>query len=187
LEPKDIDDLAVVLSLENKARFENRFASDYLDQRNGKIELPNLDLRLKEILGETYGVLLYQEQIMEIVHRIGGMAKRDGFNLVQEAMSKKSLKLIDDFREKFVTGAKENQIETSIAEKIYDSVVHQGQFTQCKANAINAAIIGYQMAFLKAHHPEEFSAADAGSIYAAFHAAMMADLKANHPDVEVRD
>ena len=184
LEPKDIDGLAVVLSLKSKARFENRLASDYLGQRNGKTELANLDLRLKEILGETYGILLYQEQIMEIVHRIGGIAKRDGFKLVQ-AMSKKSLKLIDNFRKKFVTGAKENQIEASIAEKIYDSVVHQGQFTQCKANAINAAIIGYQMAFLKAHHAEAFTAADAEGTYNTFNAAMLAYLKEHHPKAVV--
>jgi len=153
--PDGIDDLAIAWSLSYEVTFENGVASDYLDQRHGNAESPNRHPWLKDILAETHGVLLYHEQVMEIVHRIGGLAKRDGIKLIQ-AMSKKSQKLIDEFRDKFVTGASKKQIETGIAEDIFDSVSHRGQFTQCKANAISAATIAYQVGYLKAHFPDEF-------------------------------
>jgi DNA polymerase III alpha subunit len=158
VQPDSIDDLAVVWSLSHDAPFENGVASEYLDQRTEKMSSPSRHPQLKEILDDTHGVLLYHEQVMEIVHRIGGLAKRDGVNLLQ-AMSKKRLKLIDEFRDKFVTGAKDNQIETAIAEEQFASVIHRGQFTQCKANAISAATIAYQMGYLKSHFPDEFVAA----------------------------
>ncbi|MFN4259512.1 MAG: hypothetical protein ACK4RK_09435 [Gemmataceae bacterium] len=184
VEPAGIDDLAVVSALSHEVVFENGVVSEYLDQRNGKESSPNRHPRLKEILDETHGVLLYHEQVMEIVHRIGGLAKRDGMKLIQ-AMSKKSQKLIDEYRDKFVAGAIENQIETVAAEDIFDNVVQRGQFTLCKANAISAATIAYQMGYLKTHFTGEFDTANAERTYAAFNEASMADLKANHPDVEV--
>ena len=157
VQPDGIDDLAVVWSLSHEIAFENGLASEYLDQRNGKEPSPNRHTWLKEILDETHGFLLYHEQVMEIVHRVGGLAKRDGMKLLQ-AVSKKSQRLIDEFRGKFVTGAKENQIEAAVAEDIFDSVVHRGQFTLCKANAISAGTIAYQMGYLRAHHLGEFKA-----------------------------
>jgi DNA polymerase III alpha subunit len=156
--PGGIDDLAVVWSVSHEVQFENGVASEYLDQRTGKESSPTWQPRLKEILDDTHGVLLYHEEVMEIVHRIGGLAKRDGLILLQ-AVSKKSQKLIDEFRAKFVTGARENQIVATVAEDIFDSVVKRGQFTSCKANAINAATIAYQMGYLKCHFPGEFDTA----------------------------
>ena len=155
VQPEGIDDLAVVWSLSHEVAFENGVASEYLDQRNGKVTSPNRHPWLMDILDETYGVLLYHEQVMEIVYRIGGLDKRDGLKLLQ-AVSKKNQNLIDEFRDKFVTGANENQIETVVAEDIFDNVVHRGQFALCKANATGAATIAYQIAFLKARHPDEF-------------------------------
>ena len=160
VKPEGIDDLAVIWSLSHEVVFENGVASEYLDQRNGKVASPNRHPWLKDILDETHGVLLYHEQVMEIVHRIGELDKRDGLKLLQ-ALSKKNQKLIDEFRDRFITGAGENQIESAVADEIFDNVVHRGQFTQCRANATSAATIAYQMGYLKAHHPEALAATDA--------------------------
>lgn len=155
VQPDGIDDLAVVWSLSHEIAFENGLASEYLDQRNGKEPSPNRHTWLKEILDDTHGVLLYNEQVMEIVDRIGGLGKRDGVKLLQ-AVSKKSQRLIDEVRERFVTGAKENQIESVAARDMFANVVQRGQFTLCKANATSAATIAYQMGYLKSHFTDEF-------------------------------
>jgi DNA polymerase III alpha subunit len=155
VKPEDIDDLAAVWSLSHEVTFDNGVASEYLDQRNGKMPSPDRHPKLKAILDETHGIVLYHEQVMEIVHRIGGLAKRDGMKLLQ-AMSKKSQKLIDEFQDTFATVAAETQIETAVAEEIFDNIIHRGRFTLCKANATSAAIIAYQMGYLKSHFPDEF-------------------------------
>lgn len=155
VKPEGINDLAVVSALSHEVVFENGVVSEYLDQRNGKMPSPNRHPKLTEIPDETHGVLVYHEQVMKVVHRIGGLAKRDGMKLLQ-AVSKKGLAQIDEFRAKFSAGAREKQIESAVADEIFDNVVHRGQFTLCKANATNAATIAYQMGYLKSHFPDEF-------------------------------
>ena len=181
LKPEGIDDLAVVCSLSHEVQFKNGVASEYLDQRAGQGPSSYPHPWLKDILGETHGVLLYHEQVMGIVHRLGGLELRDGVKLLK-AVCKSSQEQIDSFRGRFVAGAEEKKLDAGVANSIFDLIVRGAGHTTCKANNTIAATIAYQMAYLKAHHVEAFSAADAESTYAAFDEALLADLKAHHPE-----
>lgn len=181
VKPAGIDDLTAVWSLCHEVQFENGVASAYLDQRAGQAAPSYPHQWLKEILGETHGVLLYHEQVMEIVHRLAGLKLRDGNVLVMEVCRSRQER-IDTFRGQFVAGAAENKIDPGVANSIFDWIINGAGYTTCKANNTISATLAYQMAYLKAHHSEAFSAADADGTYSTFDASLLADLKAHHPD-----
>lgn len=122
---------------------------------------------------------------MEIVQRIGGLNLRAGF-MLRKTVAMKKQQRINQIQKQFANGAKEKQIDAEVANSIFESITIRGKHTVCKANNTIAAFIGYQMAFLKAHHPEEFSAADAGSIYATFDASLIADLNEDRVNLPIR-
>jgi DNA polymerase-3 subunit alpha len=181
LKPEGIDDLAIACSLSHEVQFKNRVASEYLEQRASQGPSSYPHPWLKDILGETHGVLLYHEQVMGIVHRLGGLELRDGLKLLK-AVCKSSQEQIDSFRGRFVAGAEEKQIDPGVANSIFDLIVRGAGHTTCKANNTITATIAYQLAYLKANHAEAFTAADAEGTYAAFDEALLADLKAHHPE-----
>ena len=157
VKPAGIDDLAAISSLCHEVQFENGVATAYLDQRASQAAPSYLHPWLKDILGETHGVLLYHEQVMEIVHRLAGLELRDGNVLVME-VCKRRQESIDKSRGRFVAGASENQIDPGIANPIFDWIINGAGYTTCKANNVVAAIIAYQMAYLKAHFGDTFNA-----------------------------
>ncbi len=181
LKPEGIDDLAIACSLSHEVQFKNGVATEYFDQRASQRSSSYPHPWLKDILGETHGVLLYHEQVMGIVHRLGGLELRDGVKLLK-AVCKSSQEKIDEFQKRFVTGAEEKKIDPDVANSIFDSIVRGAGHTTCKTNNTIAATIAYQLAYLKANHDEAFTAADAEGTYAAFDEALLADLTAHHPE-----
>lgn len=155
-----ISDLIAALALDRDGNFYNGLITRFLECQTGRTSWAYPHHLVDEILEETYGVILYQEQIMDIVKRIGGMDLRDGLMLQKAvSMAKHKQKQINQIRERFANGAKEKQIDSEVATSIFESITIRGKHTVCKANNTIAAFIGYQMAFLKAHHPEEFASA----------------------------
>ena len=113
---------------------------------------------LQEILGETHGVIVYQEQVMDIAHRFAGMSMAEADSL-RRAISKKNAREMESFGEAFISGARSRGIPERKAREIFDHIRRFGEYGFNKSHSVCYAIIAYWTAYLKAHFPGEFMAA----------------------------
>ena len=164
LKPHNIEDVIAGIALYRPGPM--RFIPAYVRAKNGGTEVQYLTPQLKPILESTYGCIVYQEQVMQIVRDLGGytLGRSD---LVRRAMSKKKASVMEKERANFVYGNKEegipgclaNGIPENIANQIYDSMMDFAQYAFNKAHATCYAVVGYWTAYLKLYYPEEFMAA----------------------------
>ncbi|MBQ6196422.1 MAG: DNA polymerase III subunit alpha [Lachnospiraceae bacterium] len=164
LKPHNIEDVIAGIALYRPGPM--RFIPTYVRAKNGGTEVQYLTPQLKPILESTYGCIVYQEQVMQIVRDLGGytLGRSD---LVRRAMSKKKASVMEKERANFVYGNKEegipgclaNGIPENIANQIYDSMMDFAQYAFNKAHATCYAVVGYWTAYLKLYYPEEFMAA----------------------------
>ncbi len=117
---------------------------------------------LQDILGETHGVIVYQEQVMDIANRFAGMSMAEADSL-RRAISKKNADEMASFGEAFISGARSRGISERKAREIYDHIRRFGEYGFNKSHSVCYAIIAYWTAYLKAHHPAEFIAATMSS------------------------
>src|SRR5207237_7938753 len=113
---------------------------------------------MEEILRETFGVMVYQEQIMRILNRLGGIELSSAYACIK-AISKKKHDIIDQRRAEFVQGAQERGVPEATARQIFDLIVHFGGYGFNKSHSAAYALLGYQTAYLKAYYTPEFMAA----------------------------
>ncbi len=114
---------------------------------------------LEPILRETYGVIIYQEQVLRIAHEVAGFSLGDADTL-RRAMSKKLSREMEQLHQKFVEGAqKTSRVEAPIAQKIWDLMAVFAGYGFPKAHAAGYAVVAYRMAYLKTHYPAEFMTA----------------------------
>ena len=127
----------------------------YLERKNNNIEIdyPNEDI--KKILKPTYGVLVYQEQIMQIANVMAGFTMSEA-DLLRRAMSKKKKDLLSVQEEKFIEGSIKNGYDYQTAKKYYEDILAFAEYGFNKAHAVAYANLAYKMAYLKAHYPKEF-------------------------------
>jgi DNA polymerase-3 subunit alpha len=148
-----IEDIIALISLYRPGPMEN--IPNYIATKQGKKKPDYMHPSLKPVLEETYGVIIYQEQVMEIAKVMGGYTL-GGADLLRRAMGKKIKAEMDAQREKFVAGAIKNNVEKAKAEEIFDLVAKFAGYGFNKSHAAAYAVIGYQTAYLKAHYPAEF-------------------------------
>ncbi len=131
--------------------------ADYVARKHGQGKISYDDPSLEPILKETYGVMLYQEQVMLIANKLAGftMAKAD---TLRQAMAKKKMGKMDQLREAFVRGAVERGIKKPIAEGIFDNMARFAEYGFNKSHSAAYALIAYRTAYLKTHYPREFMA-----------------------------
>src|SRR5438132_3756954 len=113
---------------------------------------------MEEILSETYGVMVYQEQIMRILNRLGGIELSSAYACIK-AISKKKHEIIDQRRAEFLKGAQERGLDEATAREIFDLIIFFGGYGFNKSHSAAYALLGYQTAYLKAHYTPEFMAA----------------------------
>ncbi len=113
---------------------------------------------MKEVLEETHGVMVFQEQVMRILNLLGGIALADAYSCIK-AISKKKLEMIAKFREAFIEGAREKGLEKKKAEDLFSQIEKFAGYGFNKSHSTAYALIAYQTAYLKAHYPVEFMAA----------------------------
>ncbi len=153
LKVRNFDDLIVAIALYRPG------ARDHIDEfikvREGKMKPNYLINELTDIIKDTNGIIVYQEQIIEILKRIGGFtyAKAD---IIRRAMSKKKEDVIEKYRSEFVSGAIKINVSEKTANQIYDLVLRFASYGFNKSHSVAYALLAYQMAFLKAHFPEYF-------------------------------
>ncbi|MBX9943152.1 MAG: DNA polymerase III subunit alpha [Reyranella sp.] len=156
LKPDRFEDIIAVVALYRPGPMEN--IPSYIKRKHGEERPDYLHPLLEGILKETYGIMIYQEQVMQIAQVLSGYTL-GGADLLRRAMGKKIQSEMDAQRANFVEGAKANKVEEGRASSIFDQVDKFAGYGFNKSHAAAYALVCYQTAYLKANHPVEFFAA----------------------------
>lgn len=154
LKPNTFEDIVSVLALYRPGPMEN--IDEFIERKKDK-KITYLTSKLEKILQSTNGIIVYQEQIMEIANEIAGYSYAEA-DLLRRAISKKDKKILDDNRILFVSKSKENNFDENISNEIYDLIVKFADYGFNKSHSVAYSMLSYQMAFLKANHPTIFIA-----------------------------
>jgi len=155
LKPDCFEDIIAVVALYRPGPMEN--IPSFIDRKYGKEDVAVLHPLLEDILKETYGIMIYQEQVMEIAQQLSGYTLGEA-DLLRRAMGKKIKSEMDAQKENFVSGAKSNGINKEISSKIFELISPFAGYAFNKSHAAAYALIAYQTAWFKANHPEIFLA-----------------------------
>lgn len=157
LKPSSLSDLAAMNALYRPGPME--FIDEFIDRKSGKRKVTYLHPVLEDILKETYGIIVYQEQVIQIANVIGGMTLAEA-DILRRAMGKKDLRAMKQQKEKFIKGAVKNGIGKKIANDIFKAIDKFANYGFNKSHAVAYSYIAYQTAYLKAHYTHEFLAAN---------------------------
>jgi DNA polymerase-3 subunit alpha len=158
MKPDCIEDIIALIALYRPGPLQSGMVSEYISRKQGKTKIVYEVPQLEDILKETYGVILYQEQVMQIASALGNYTMGEADNL-RKAMSKKRAAVMEKERPKFLAGAKKKKIPEKKAEKIFEQMETFAGYGFNKSHSTAYAMISYQTARLKAHYPVEFMAA----------------------------
>ncbi len=161
LKPERFQDLVAVNALYRPGPMEN--IPSYIRRRHGEEKVAYLHPDLKGILENTYGIIVYQEQIMQIASRFAGFSLGQA-DLLRRAVSKKKLEVLNDQRHLFVSGCLKQGYEERTANDIYDYIVKFANYGFNLSHAAAYSFIAYQLSYLKAHYPQYFMAALMSSV-----------------------
>lgn len=156
LKPTSLEDIVAVNALYRPGPMEN--IPLYIDRKHKRSSIDYIHQDLEPILHSTYGVIVYQEQIMEIASTIAGFTLGEA-DLLRRAVSKKKKEILDEEREHFVSGCKEKGYNDLIANNIYDLIVKFSNYGFNRSHAVAYSMIAYQLAYLKANYPLYFMTA----------------------------
>jgi DNA polymerase-3 subunit alpha len=131
---------------------------DYNRRKHGQEQVPLVHPIVDKFTAETYGVMVYQEQVMQIVHELGGIPLRSAYSLIK-AISKKKEKIINAERPKFVEGAVSQGLEAKKAEELFELILKFAGYGFNKSHSTGYAIVAYQTAYLKTYFPSQYMAA----------------------------
>ena len=131
---------------------------DFIKRKQGKVPITYETPELEPILKDTYGVIVYQEQVMAIANKVAGFSLGQA-DILRRAMGKKKPEEMEKLRVKFLEGAKNNKIAEKKAEKLYELIQKFAGYGFNKSHAAAYAVVCYHTGYLKAHYPTEFMAA----------------------------
>ncbi|MEQ9041792.1 MAG: DNA polymerase III subunit alpha [Silicimonas sp.] len=155
MKPTCIEDIVALVALYRPGPMEN--IPQYCDVKNGRAERERLHPSIDHILDETQGIIVYQEQVMQIAQEMAGYSL-GGADLLRRAMGKKIQEAMDAERPKFIGGAKENGVDHKKAMEVWNLLDKFANYGFNKSHAAAYAVVSYQTAWLKANHPVEFMA-----------------------------
>lgn len=158
LKPSSFEDLIAVLALYRPGPLGSGMVDDYIQRKHGISPVTYPHPKLESVLKETYGVILYQEQVMQIAAILAGFSLGEA-DLLRRAMGKKEPEIMMQMRDDFVKRAVERGVGKSDAERIFDLMEYFAGYGFNKSHSAAYALLSYQTAYLKAHYPVEFMAA----------------------------
>ena len=158
IEPEGFEDLIPTVALYRPGPLGSGMVKDFIEGRRGKKTITYLHPLLEPILRETFGVVLYQEQVMQIVQRLAGFSLGQA-DILRRAMGHKQPELLMKQKESFMAGTKKNGIDDALADKIFELLTHFANYGFNKSHSAAYALVAWQTAYLKAHYPAEFMAA----------------------------
>jgi len=156
--PSRIEDLTALNALYRPGPIQGGMIDDFINRKHGKTKVSYELPQLKDILEETYGVILYQEQVMQIANCLASFSLGEA-DLLRRAMGKKKKEEMAAQRAKFLAGCARNKIPEKKAERIFDLMEEFAGYGFNKSHSCAYALLAYQTAFLKTHYPVEFMAA----------------------------
>ncbi|MAZ77043.1 MAG: DNA polymerase III subunit alpha [Legionellaceae bacterium] len=158
LQPTCFEDIVPLVALFRPGPLQSGMVDDFVNRRHGRARIEYPHPKLEKILKPTYGVILYQEQVMQIAQELAGYTL-GGADLLRRAMGKKKVEEMARERQKFVDGSVERGVLKAQAEKIFDLMEKFAGYGFNKSHSAAYGLIAYQTAWLKAHYPAEFMAA----------------------------
>jgi DNA polymerase-3 subunit alpha len=157
-QPNSIEDLTALNALYRPGPIQGGMIDDFVDRKHGRKKVEYELPELKEILQETLGVIVYQEQVMQIANRLAGYSLGEA-DLLRRAMGKKKAEEMAQQRERFVEGAAQRKFPPKKIEKIFDLMAQFAGYGFNKSHSAAYALLAYHTAYLKTHYPVEFMAA----------------------------
>ncbi len=158
LQPTDFEDIIAVLALYRPGPLDSGMVDEYIDRKHGRRKTQYPLPELQEILKDTYGLFVYQEQIMQTASVVADYSLGEA-DLLRRAMGKKKPEEMKAQRERFLEGAKLKGIKDKKAKEIFDAMEKFAEYSFNKSHSTAYALITYQTAYLKTHYPAEFMAA----------------------------
>ncbi|HKC64549.1 MAG TPA: DNA polymerase III subunit alpha, partial [Pyrinomonadaceae bacterium] len=158
LKPKSIEDISALNALYRPGPLDGGMVDDFIDRYHGKKPVEYLTPEMEEILQNTYGILVYQEQIMQLAQKLGGYSLGEA-DLMRRAMGKKNREEMAVHEEKFISGATKNKIPKKKAKEIFRLMAQFADYGFNRSHSVAYAHVAYQTAYLKANYPEHFYAA----------------------------
>lgn len=158
LKPNKFEDIIAVLALFRPGPIGSGMTDDFISRKHKKVDIKYDHPKLEPILKETYGIIVYQEQVMKIASELAGFSLSQADNL-RRAMSKKTPEVMQEAREHFIKGAVKNGVEKRIADKVFNLIEYFSGYGFNKSHSTAYAMISYRTAYLKANFPVEFMTA----------------------------
>jgi DNA polymerase III subunit alpha len=157
-QPSRFEDLAAFNALYRPGALSMGMVEHYIQRKNGQQKIRYILPETKPILEETYGVIVYQEQVMQIAVEIAGFTMGEA-DVLRKAMGKKKAEVMAEQKEKFSEGAKKRGVAVAKAKELWDYIEPFAEYGFNKSHSVAYAMLAYQTAYLKAHHPVAFMAA----------------------------
>lgn len=153
LKPTELEDIIAMISLYRPGPME--LIPDYIARKHGKKPVTYLHPKLEPVLKKTYGIMIYQEQLMQAAQVLAGLSLAEA-DILRKAVGKKIRKLLQEQKEKLIQGCLKNGIAKDIAEKFWSLVEPFDRYGFNRSHAASYAMVAHQTAYLKAHYPVEF-------------------------------
>lgn len=158
LRPSVFNDLVAILALYRPGPLDSGMAEHYIERKNAREKVEYLHPLMENILSDTYGIILYQEQIMQLARELAGYSLAEA-DLLRRAMGKKIPAEMAKQKSRFIEGALERQIDLRVAEEIFSQMETFARYGFNRSHSAAYALISFQTSYLKAHFPVEFMAA----------------------------
>lgn len=156
LQPEFFKDIIAQISLFRPGPMQADMINPFIARRHGEEDITYLHPSLEPVLSDTYGVILYQEQVISVAHTLAGFTYGQADSLRRAMTKDRSQEEMEKIRESFINSAKERGVEEDIAEEVFSRLRAFAAYGFCKAHAASFAKITYQTAYLKANYPAEF-------------------------------
>ena len=158
LKPDRLEDMIALLALFRPGPIGSGMLDDFIKRRHGQVKAAYDHPLLEPILKDTYGILVFQEQVMRIAHDIAGFSLGRA-DILRRAMGKKDPEVMEQARADFIEGAVRNGLDRRVAEQIFERMAYFGGYGFNKSHSAAYAVISYRTAYLKANYPAEFMTA----------------------------
>jgi DNA polymerase-3 subunit alpha len=156
MHPDRLDDLIAANALYRPGPME--LIPLYCNRKHGREKVPSVHPIMDRLLASTYGIMVYQEQVMQIFNQLGGIELSNAYKLIK-AISKKTVEVIAKFKPDFIKGAMSQKISKDKAEEIFELILKFGGYGFNRSHSARYAIVAFQTAYMKTYHPVEYMAA----------------------------
>ncbi len=163
MKPGSLEDISALIALYRPGPLDSGMIEKFIDCKNGKTPITHLTPLLEPILRDTYGQIVYQEQVMQIAQVLGGYSLGQA-DLLRRAMGKKKPAEMEKQREMFVSGCTKNGVSQNVAEQLFTMMVQFAEYCFNRSHSQAYAMVTYQTAYLKTHYPVEYMTALLSSV-----------------------